>query len=396
VRSFPDFLDAIRFADPDSYLGILKSAALPLFAIVIPLSIVIQLCWQTQGWIPNPQVPSLQAEIDDLQLQSIQYTSRRYSVPSGEGPANNFDEQRQLLKSLSSNSDERRSLVEQKLRKLPAYVPGGPPSAIQSVFFSMIAGFAFIGILSLVDFIQYLRRGVLGITIWTLQWKFLALGMFVLLATILGVTFCGNFLFVRPFVVTLILTSATLVALWEGTHKGLWRLNDAEDAAAYQQECREYEVKQQEQERQARERTAADQAARARAELLAFQNAALRRKEALSRCELHFHLYQADIATRFTRAMFDDYMRKFMTDSDDIDTVERRGRELQAIIEKHYEQAGGTVKPRTFEELSVWFSDQKRRIENAPMAEEQQQMLIAMLEIRYADLSQQILEHMQP
>ena len=128
-----------------------------------------------------------------------------------------------------------------------------------------------------------------------------------------------------------------------------------------------------------------------------FQQQSLRRRqEARSQCELLFNLHQADIAKRFTRKMFDDYMTKYMADTEDADIVERRGRELREIIEKSLEQTGGRAKPTSIDQLATWFLDEKKRIESLPIDEELKEDHLAHLNIRYAELSQQILEQIRP
>jgi len=126
------------------------------------------------------------------------------------------------------------------------------------------------------------------------------------------------------------------------------------------------------------------------------RQAAQRRQEARSQCELLFNLHSADIANRFTRKMFDDYMAKYMSDAEDADTVERRGVQLRDIIEQCSEQTTGCAKPGTIDQLATWFLDEKKRIETLPLDEELKEEHLAHLNIRYSELSQQILEKIRP
>ena len=164
------------------------------------------------------------------------------------------------------------------------------------------------------------------------------------------------------------------------------------EAETQRQRAHEQRVLQQQQ----TDRAAEQQKANAAQQHLLQQSAATRRKEARFQCEMHFSLYQTDIAQRFNHAMFDSYMQKYMGDMDDAETVERRGQELRTIIDKHYEQVGGKAMPTTIEELTAWFLEQKTRIERAPMEARQKQTLLALLTHRYSDLSQQMLEEMKP
>ena len=88
-------------------------------------------------------------------------------------------------------------------------------------------------------------------------------------------------------------------------------------------------------------------------------------KEARSQCELHFNLYEADIRDRFNRKMLHDYMDKYMGESETADTVERRGNELRAQMERHREAVGLGDRPKSIDQLARWYLEEKGRIEAA-------------------------------
>lgn len=126
------------------------------------------------------------------------------------------------------------------------------------------------------------------------------------------------------------------------------------------------------------------------------KSASERRQEARSQCELVFNLHKIDIKSRFSRAMFDDYIKKFMSDVEEPETVERRGRELRDLLQKHYEQVGGRTQPTTVEQLANWFLNEKSRIASLPLEDELREEHLIQLQMRYSELSQSILENIHP
>ena len=126
------------------------------------------------------------------------------------------------------------------------------------------------------------------------------------------------------------------------------------------------------------------------------QEANARRKEARSKCELCFNLHEADIKDRFSRQMLQEYMTKYMGDSETPETVERRAEELRALIDGHREAVGLGDRPQSIDQLARWYLEEKGRIEALPLDAGLRDEHLAQLEIRYADLSQEILEKARP
>jgi hypothetical protein len=135
---------------------------------------------------------------------------------------------------------------------------------------------------------------------------------------------------------------------------------------------------------------------RLRAEQQQRAQAKLRIAQACARCELLFSLYKADIQPRFTRKMLDDFMRKYMQEREGAGIVEKRADELCAIMERHREILKGKSQPMTIDQLATWFLDEKKRIEALAIDDELKDDHLAHLHIRYAELSQQILEKLNP
>lgn len=129
---------------------------------------------------------------------------------------------------------------------------------------------------------------------------------------------------------------------------------------------------------------------------MARRNAQQRRVDARASCELLYNLHEADIRDRFNREALDRYMQKYMSDEETAETVERRGEELQGLIEKHCEVKGIVDDPQSIDDLAQWFIDEKNRIELLPLDERMRASHLAHLNMRYAELSQEILEKVRP
>jgi hypothetical protein len=118
--------------------------------------------------------------------------------------------------------------------------------------------------------------------------------------------------------------------------------------------------------------------------------------QACSRCELLFSLYRADIESRFSRDMLDDFMKKYMHEGVPAETVERRADELCAIMERHREIVKGKAQPTTIADLAKWFTDQQQFIEQSPAPADMKENQLIMLSMRYEKLFEEIMRKAQP
>ncbi len=119
-----------------------------------------------------------------------------------------------------------------------------------------------------------------------------------------------------------------------------------------------------------------------------------RRENARARCEVTYHLHAPEIGKRFTRPMFDDYMRKYMGDGRDPDEVEERAAQLEALLQEHVERVRPAPKFRSLEDIARWFEEQKRQLAGLP-DDRVRQTLLAKLKARYTELTTAFLEEMQ-
>lgn len=121
-----------------------------------------------------------------------------------------------------------------------------------------------------------------------------------------------------------------------------------------------------------------------------------RRTEARAQCELLYTLHAPEIADRFPKSMLDAFMHAYMSDAHAPEDVERRGKELQRIIEQHRQTSKPEKKPRTIQELAEWYLAEKARIEALPLDEEIKEDHRVQLDIRYSELTQSLLQKIEP
>ena len=153
-----------------------------------------------------------------------------------------------------------------------------------------------------------------------------------------------------------------------------------------------------------RKRVQAEVDAKYRAEAEATRHVEQERREkekvkiaqACSRCELLFSLYKADIESRFTCEMLDDFMKKYMHEGVPAETVEQRADELCAIMERHRETVKGKAQPTTIGDLAKWFAEQQQLIEQSAATAEMKENQLVMLSMRYEKLFEDIMRKAQP
>lgn len=124
------------------------------------------------------------------------------------------------------------------------------------------------------------------------------------------------------------------------------------------------------------------------------RSARQRREAARSRCKIFFTLHAPEIGSRFTRAMYDDYARRFLGDDRPPEDVEERAAQLEAVLLQHLEKVQPAPKFRGLEDIARWFEEQKRQIDALP-DDRMRQTLLATLKARYAELTTRFLEEMQ-
>ncbi len=121
-----------------------------------------------------------------------------------------------------------------------------------------------------------------------------------------------------------------------------------------------------------------------------------RRDDARLRCELFYALHAPEIAARFTREQFTQYLRDFLGDHVAPELVEERADRLQEIIREHAERTNPKPKLHDIAALAGWYVAKKAEIEAAGLSDEDRGTALAVLEQRYGNLVVELMREAQP
>lgn len=145
----------------------------------------------------------------------------------------------------------------------------------------------------------------------------------------------------------------------------------AADAAARRRTERErrreqerYERAAPERERQERERAGAQR----------------RRAEARAECEVYFSLHAPEIAGRFPKAEFAEFMTRHLGDEHSPEYVERRAEQLLALMRKHLERVKSPIELKSLDEILAAFDDRIRRVRESALHEKDKEVILVDLE----------------
>lgn len=193
-------------------------------------------------------------------------------------------------------------------------------------------------------------------------------------------------------------TLSSLVAWWQTTIAEPWRRTIADQqraaerrraAQAADHARRQAEIAWQ---RGAPERELARQAAN-EAELLR-QAEQQRRQATRLECQLTYQLHAAEIAERYPRAEFDQFVREYLRDDLSAATVAQHGARLLELIRQHVEKQQPSFPFPTLTALATWHEEQLRQIELVSDALLQRHLRVLLAE-RYAELTQRYFEEMR-
>lgn len=163
---------------------------------------------------------------------------------------------------------------------------------------------------------------------------------------------------------------------------------------AKRQEQRSQREAERDYQRQSPERERALREAEVRAE--ADGRARRRKEDARASCELLYASYAAEIGQRFSKDMFDDFVKKHLGDERDAEYVEQRAEQLQAVLRQHHENVRPVPKFKDMVELAAWFQAQKKEIEGLPIDDRAKRTHLANLNRRFQELMSEHLEHSGP
>jgi hypothetical protein len=126
------------------------------------------------------------------------------------------------------------------------------------------------------------------------------------------------------------------------------------------------------------------------------ERAQTRREDARASALLSFTFYSAKLGSRFSRKDYDHYLATYMGDNQSPEAVERRGKELVAIFERHLADAKPAKQETSIDSLTRWYADTKAQIEGLPIPEDIKEERLIELETRFAELLAEHMERSRP
>jgi hypothetical protein len=105
-----------------------------------------------------------------------------------------------------------------------------------------------------------------------------------------------------------------------------------------------------------------------------------RRENARARCEVLYHQHAPEIAKRFTRQMFDDYLRKYMGDNLEPEEVEARSEQLQSLLKGHLEKVVSPLSLKSLDEILTAFDVRIAKVRTSALDERDKEVILVELE----------------
>ncbi len=187
-----------------------------------------------------------------------------------------------------------------------------------------------------------------------------------------------------------------IVYVYDHTFGAVFKtMDDWSRAARHRAEERERRKRdaQWERDRPRRDRETHEAALRTEAEARVKGTAQKRRDDARVECDALFSFAAPEIATRFSKQDFAEFVSKYMTDTLLPEVVEERAEQLKGIIRHHWER----IEPprQSLKELSEWFEQRMSELQSVP-DERLRKTLMIQLKVRYSDLTSTMLSEMSP
>lgn len=175
----------------------------------------------------------------------------------------------------------------------------------------------------------------------------------------------------------------TLARLWQ--HSRMWWATS--DSQHHPATAQQHEDNRDQQQREAE-----------RKQVLKQQHAESQRQRASARADLfrQFLALQTSVDGRFSEDHLKQYVTDFMGDEHPAEDVENRGRELATMLTELTTQPTAESESFSLEQLASWFVDQKQRIDELPLQDTIKQRLHAGLNVRYAELTEQLIQGLRP
>jgi hypothetical protein len=191
------------------------------------------------------------------------------------------------------------------------------------------------------------------------------------------------------------LTMAPVAAVWSWVRSriAVWRWSRADRRRQREQDAREERERRDRQEEWERQRPEREKWERKAEATRATEAAARKRREdARAKCEIFFGLHAPEIGARFSKAMYDDFVRRHLGDDHTPEHVEERARQLVELLERHLDKIEPADEaPQTIGDLTTWYEQATAEIEARVTNARIRNTSLAQLKEQYAERLQQIL-----
>jgi hypothetical protein len=113
-------------------------------------------------------------------------------------------------------------------------------------------------------------------------------------------------------------------------------------------------------------------------------------------CELFYNLHAPKIADRFSKQDLHDFLDRYMGDTQPLDVLRRRSNQLTETIRQHVEAVDPPEAIGSLEDLAVWYAKQKGQVESLEVEAIFKHEFCLQLKERYTELTQRLLEEVNP
>jgi hypothetical protein len=120
------------------------------------------------------------------------------------------------------------------------------------------------------------------------------------------------------------------------------------------------------------------------------------REDARYECELFYNRHAIAIRDRFSKQDLHEFLEKYMGDGQPIDIIRRRATQLRETIRHHAEAVDPADEIHTLEGLAAWYAQQKAQIDALDVEPDFKHEFCLQLKERYTELTQRILEEVNP
>jgi hypothetical protein len=111
---------------------------------------------------------------------------------------------------------------------------------------------------------------------------------------------------------------------------------------------------------------------------------------------LAFSQHAPVLGDRFPRATLDEFVTKYMSDSEPLEVIQRRGRELIEVMERQRKTVEPGERTVDLDTLGRWYADQLEKVESLTLDDDAKEILRGMLGDRFDDLIHKHFEGNQP